>query len=464
MLLTITSTHHPASDLGYLLHKHPDKHQEFPLSFGKAHVFYPENRDDRCTAALLLDIDPLGLVKSFRGRNGPRMLEHYINDRPYVASSFMSVAIAQVFGSALNGRSKGRQELCDTPIPLEVRITSVPVRGGEAILDNLFSPLGYELTITQHDLDETHPEWGLSHYFDITLKCHGRLQDVLSHLYVLIPVLDREKHYYVSEDEVQKLLKHGEGWLKEHPSSDLIINRYLKFQRSLTRIADTALSPVEDGNSTIETDSDVEEQLEKPINLNQNRYKTVINLLKEKGSKRVLDLGCGEGKFLRELLKVKQFSEIVGIDVSSQALNYAEQRLKLSNLPDHMRNRIKLLHGSLIYKDSRIVDYDAACCLEVIEHMELDRLDAFERVLFGHVQPRLAIITTPNQEYNANFPNLENGKYRHPDHRFEWTRQEFLNWVEAICDKYDYAFEIFGIGELDETLGTPTQGALFQVQ
>ena len=460
MLLTITTTHQPASDLGYLLHKHPDIHQEFQLSFGKAHVFYPENNHIRCTAALLLDIDPLNLVKSFRGRGGPRMLEHYINDRPYVASSFMSVAISRVLGSALHGRSKDRPELCNTAIPLEINITSVPVRGGETFLENIFLPLGYELLTKQHLLDDMHPEWGLSHYYTITLKGNARLQEVLSHLYVLIPVLDKEKHYYVSEDEVQKLLKHGEGWLKEHPRREVIVNRYLKFQRRLTRIADTSFSSVEDEVSN-RVDNDTEEQLEKPIYLNQKRYKTVINLLKEKGVNRIVDLGCGEGKFLRELLKVEQFSEIVGIDVSSQALHYAEKKLKLDDLADNIRARIKLLHGSLIYRDSRISGYDAACCLEVIEHMELDRLDAFEKALFYFAKPNLVIITTPNKEYNTNFSNLADGKYRHSDHRFEWSRLEFQNWLEMVCKKYQFTYEIFGIGDIDEKHGAPTQGALF---
>src|SRR5262245_11106948 len=106
MLLTITTTHSPATDLGYLLHKNPARTHTFDLSFGQAHIFYPEVGEERCTAALLLDIDPVGLV---RGRRGPAgeggMLEQYVNDRPYVASSFLSVAISQVFGTAMSGRS-----------------------------------------------------------------------------------------------------------------------------------------------------------------------------------------------------------------------------------------------------------------------------------------------------------------------------------------------------------------------
>src|SRR5215212_6869760 len=166
MLLTITNTHAPATDLGYLLHKSPYRVQSFPLSFGQAHVFYPEARPEQCTAALLLDVDPVGLVRNRRGPSGQgRSLEQYVNDRPYVASSFLSVAIAQVFGSALAGRSRGREELAQTPLPLRARISVLPCRGGEDFLRRLFEPLGYEIVAERHPLDEQFPEWGDSPYY-----------------------------------------------------------------------------------------------------------------------------------------------------------------------------------------------------------------------------------------------------------------------------------------------------------
>jgi 3' terminal RNA ribose 2'-O-methyltransferase Hen1 len=462
MLLTITTTHRPASDLGYLLHKHPDGHKSFELSFGKAHVFYPEVSEDRCTAALLLDIDPLELVRSFRGKGGPRMIEHYINDRPFVASSFMSVALAKAFGTAMSGRSKGRQELCETKIPLEFNLTAVPARGGSKLLQNLFEPLGYQVEAQAYPLDSNQPAWGDSNYFDVRLSVTARLQDALNHLYVLIPVLDRDKHYWVGEDEVEKLLKRGEGWLKEHPLRELITNRYLKHQARLARMATAALIPEAEAVEQDEPDTS-EDQLEKPLNLNEDRYRRVIEVLKEHGVKRVVDLGCGEGRFLRRLLGEKEFTEIVGMDVSSQALDHAEERLRLDQMPDKQRERIKLLHGSLIYKDPRIKDYDAAACIEVIEHMEPDRLDAFETVLFAYTRPRLVIITTPNREYNARFENLEPGKFRHPDHRFEWARKEFEDWAEGVASRNGYTVKFSAIGQLDPELGAPTQMGIFML-
>ncbi|HKR96540.1 MAG TPA: 3' terminal RNA ribose 2'-O-methyltransferase Hen1, partial [Candidatus Angelobacter sp.] len=196
MLLTITTHHQPATDLGYLLHKNPARLQSFELSFGHAHVFYPEATNERCTAALLLDVDPVGLVRNRRGPAGEGgSLDRYVNDRPYVASSFLSVAIAQVFASALGGRSKGRQELAETPIPLTAKISVLQCRGGEELIKKLFEPLGYQLLIQQHVLDEKFPEWGESSYYTVELSAQTRLQDLLTHLYVLIPVLDAEKHY-----------------------------------------------------------------------------------------------------------------------------------------------------------------------------------------------------------------------------------------------------------------------------
>ncbi|HEX7027503.1 MAG TPA: 3' terminal RNA ribose 2'-O-methyltransferase Hen1 [Gammaproteobacteria bacterium] len=463
MLLTITTTHQPASDLGYLLHKHPDKHQVFDLSFGRAHVFYPEVGGEKCTAALMLDIDPHELVQSFRGRGGPRMIEHYINDRPYVVSSFMSVALAKVFGTAMSGRSKGRQELSDCEIPLEFNMTALPARGGAGLLRDLFEPLGYEVIAQAYPLDPAYPEWGDSHYFDVALKTKARLRDALSHLYVLIPVLDKDKHYWVGVDEVEKLLKRGEGWLKAHPKRELITARYLKFQSSLTKMAEAALIPDEEVVDTEESGESGEEQFEKPLNLNELRYGKVLDVLKAHNAKRVVDLGCGEGRLLKRLLNERTFDEIVGVDVSSRALDYAGQRLRLDQLPDKQRERIKLLHGSLIYRDSRIRGYDAAVCVEVVEHLEPDRLDAFEKVLFGYTRPGLVIITTPNREYNARFGNMEPGKFRHPDHRFEWTRREFREWATGVAERNDYCkVEFSSIGEEDEVLGAPTQMAAFE--
>ncbi|HRP05059.1 MAG TPA: hypothetical protein PLV87_09120, partial [Opitutaceae bacterium] len=142
MLLSLSTTHRPATDLGYLLRKNPGRPQSFNLSFGTAHVFYPEATNERCTCALLVEIDPVGLVRNRKGPGDEGLLDQYVNDRPYAASSFLSVAIADVFGTALSGASKERPDLVETPLPLEVEIPVAPCRGGEAFLRGLFEPLG----------------------------------------------------------------------------------------------------------------------------------------------------------------------------------------------------------------------------------------------------------------------------------------------------------------------------------
>jgi 3' terminal RNA ribose 2'-O-methyltransferase Hen1 len=465
MLLMITTTHRPASDLGFLLHKHPDRCQSFDLSFGKAHVFYPEVGPERCSACLLLDVDAVGMV---RGKNASTgfLLTQYVNDRPYAASSFMSVAIAQVFGSALQGRCKDRAELAATPIPLSVRIDVLPVRGGERFLRNVFEPLGYAVAATRCSLDERFPEWGESPYFAVTIEKTTTLADLLTHLYVLIPVFDNAKHYWIGEDEMEKLLAKGEGWLAGHPEKEEITRRYLKFQPSLFREALARLMQEEAPHEADDDDrpaAQPEEALEKPLSLNDQRLGSVVAALRASGAKRVLDLGCGEAKLIQDLLKEKQFEEIFGLDVSIRSLEVAQRRLKLERLPTQQAERVKLIHGSLMYRDKRLEGFDAAAVVEVVEHLDPPRLSAFERVLFEFAKPRTVVLTTPNREYNVKWETLGAGRFRHPDHRFEWTRHELQDWAKAIAGRFGYTVRFVAVGPEHEKLGPPTQMAIFEI-
>ena len=456
MLLTIATTHQPATDLGFLLHKHPDKCQSFPLSIGQAHVFYPESQPDRCTAALLLEIDPVELVRGKSDRN--KSLAHYVSDRPYVASSFMSVAISKVFRTALAGRCDNKPELVQQAIPLTVKLPILPCRGGESFLRQLFEPLGYQVEAETLPLDLI-PEWSNSIYLSVTLQHTIRLCDLLSHLYVLIPVLDDDKHYWVGDEEIDKLLRHGQGWLDLHPHKEQITKRYLKRQGKLARKALAQLT-VEDSQDD-EIQNKEEAAIEKPLSLNQQRLEKVADTLQAHNVSRVIDLGCGEGKLIKRLLQNKSMQTITGVDVAYRELEIAKKRLKLDNLPFHQQDKVKLIQGSLIYRDKRFQGYDAATAIEVIEHLDLNRLAALERVLFEFAQPKLVVITTPNIEYNVRFESLSKGKLRHRDHRFEWTRQEFQNWANSIAERFNYQVNFEGIGEEDAEVGTPTQMAIF---
>ncbi|ABF40977.1 Methyltransferase type 12 [Candidatus Koribacter versatilis Ellin345] len=464
MLLTITNERTPATDLGYLLHKSPERLHSFSLAYGKAHIFYPEATPERCTVALLLEIDPIGLVRNRRGPSGDNhSLEHYVNDRPYVASSFLSVALARVLGTAMAGKSKHRAGLVDEPLPLTAKLAVIFSRGGEEAIRKLFAPLGYEVKAERHPLDENFPEWGQGPYYALELRKEVTVRELLNHLYVLIPVLDPDKHYWVGDDEVDKLLRKGEGWLKTHPERDYIVRRYLKRRGRLTRMALARLvDETPDPDAELEKKTQQEEEIEKPLKLHEQRLNAVAEKLKEAGAQRVVDLGCGEGKLLRALLKEKQFKEIFGMDVSYRSLEIAADRLKLETMPPTQKKRIQLVQGSLMYRDKRIAGFDGATVVEVIEHLDEPRLAAFERVLFDFAKPSTVVITTPNSEYNVKFETLPAGQMRHKDHRFEWTRAQFQDWATALAARYGYTVSFFPIGDEDQVVGAPSQMGVFQ--
>lgn len=458
MFLRLATTHRPATDLGYLLAKNPARAQSFSLSFGTAHVFYPEVGDERCAAALFVDIDPVRLSRRTDDLEVP-----YVNDRPYVANSFLSVAIAEVFTSALQGRSRERQALAEQAIPLTADVPALVARGGEGVIRRLFEPLGYTVLTTPIPLD---PQLGYHQPRARSLSLTGttRLVDLLSHLYVLLPVLDDDKHYWVGSDEVDKLLDHGEGWLAGHPERDEIVHRYLRRQRSLAAAALARLVPGAENPGDPAADDEKqgdEDALEQKVTLNQARLDAVLAALHAAQARRVLDVGCGEGRLLRELNKDPSFTAIAGMDVSARALELAARRLKLEQMPERKRARIRLFHGSLGYRDERLSGYDALCAVEVIEHLEPTRLPAFERVLFADARPRLVLITTPNADYNVRFASLPAGKFRHADHRFEWTRAQFAAWAQGVAERHGYTVSLVAIGPDDAEVGAPTQMAAF---
>jgi len=463
MLLTIGTTHHPATDLGFLLHKRPGRLQEFPLPVGTAQVFYPEATDERCTVALLLEVDPVGLVR--RGMRFPR-IDQYVNDRPYAASSFMSVALGRVFGTAMSGRCDARPDLARRPLPLTARLPVLPCAGGEPFLRRMFEPLGYAVAADPHPLDPAFPEWGASPYLSVTLDGEVRLADLLSHLYVLIPVLDGTKHYWVEESEVGKLLRRGEPWLSGHPERELIAARSLARDRALTGRAMEQLlrdEPPPDDEAA-EREEAEEEAVEAPVRLNEARLGAVLAVLRGSGARRVLDLGCGNGKLLAGLIAERQFTEIVGADVSHRALETAARRLRLDRMPSAQRGRVNLMQTALTYRDRRLAGFDAAAVVEVIEHLDPVRLAGFTRVLFGATRPRTVVVTTPNREYNALFDGMAPGAMRHRDHRFEWTRDEFRAWSGGAAAVHGYEVRHVPVGPEDAELGPPTQMAVFTLR
>nr|WP_221473778.1 3' terminal RNA ribose 2'-O-methyltransferase Hen1 [Planomonospora venezuelensis] len=521
-MLTISTTLRPATDLGYLLHKHPDRVQEFGQSYGTARVFYPEASEERCTAALMLDVDPVRLVRS-RGRSTPDYaLGQYVNDRPYAASSLLAGALADVFRTARAGRCASRPELAAGPVPLEITLPALPCRGGPELAHRLFEPLGWAVEARAVPLDEGFPEWGDSRYVRLALRGEVRLADALNQLYVLLPVLDDAKHYWIAPDEVDKLIRAGESWLAAHPERGLITRRYLGRRWALARTAFARLAELGD---------DVEEDLEPPVEedpepsreegaeppaeepsataaeepagprdeagprvgavesgavesgavesgtvepgtvepgtvepgakrpLNAVRREAVAGVLRELGAHTVIDLGCGTGQLVGALLADPAFTRVAGTDVSAHALTVAARKLRLDRMPDRQRERLELFQGALTYTDDRFAGYDAAVLMEVVEHVDLPRLPALERVVFGAARPGHVVVTTPNAEYNVRYEFLTG--MRHPDHRFEWTRAEFAAWAAKVCDEYRYTVAFRPVGDDDPELGPPTQMAVF---
>ncbi|MER6976921.1 3' terminal RNA ribose 2'-O-methyltransferase Hen1 [Streptomyces carpinensis] len=478
MFLTITTTgtpERPATDLGFLLHKHPGRAQGFSTSYGTAHVLYPEADDRRCTAALLLEVDPVALVRrgKGKGRGGApdAALAQYVNDRPYAASSLLAVALSSVFSSAMRGVCDARPQRARQPMPLRIEVPALPARGGPDLVRRLFEPLGWTVTAQPVALDTEFPEWGDSRYVGLVLESGAlTLAEALRHLYVLLPVLDDGKHYWVSSDEVDKLLRAGEGWLAGHPEQKLITSRYLARRWSLTRqamerlelvrLAEADDSEVEDIDNAVEAESETEQ---KPTPLAVRRREAIVAALKESGAARVLDLGCGQGQLVQELLKDARFTEIVGVDVSMRALTIASRRLRLDRMGERQAGRVELLQGSLAYTDNRLKGYDAAVLSEVIEHLDLPRLPALEYAVFGSARPRTVLVTTPNVEYNVRWESLPAGHVRHGDHRFEWTREEFRAWAHAVAERHGYGVGFVPVGPDDPEVGPPTQMAVFEL-
>lgn len=464
MLLTITSEGDNSQDLSYLLHKNPDKVQMFNITGGKAHVFYPEYSKKKTTVALLLDIDTIEIIRNIRLPDNGFMLKNYINDRPYVASSFTSHAISEVFSSALNGKCKLKPELVELEMDFEININVLKIKGGNsAWINKIFEPLGYKVEFKRHFLNENFTQWGESNYYSVKLKNNITLQKLLSQLYVLLPVFDYEKHYFISTNEIDKLLDKGKEWLSGHPEKDIITKRYLN---NLKKYYNPALERLNENNNEdlykeeIENINDVE--VEKKLSLNKQRLKTVFDKVKDSGYTSIMDLGCGEGKLLKMLLKDSKFSKITGMDVSYSELQKAKDNLYYEELSDKQKERLTLIQGSLLYKDERLKNHEVATVIEVIEHLELFSLKYLEKVLFSYLKPNMIIITTPNSEYNQKYENLENELFRHHDHRFEWSRKEFYDWLKNIQNEYKYNFEVFEIGESDNLLGSPTQMAVLK--
>jgi 3' terminal RNA ribose 2'-O-methyltransferase Hen1 len=461
-------------------------------------TFYPEAAEQRCTAALLLEIDPVGLVRGRRragpGSGGPEAfsLAEYVNDRPYAASSMLAVALGRVFRTAMTGRCEARPELAARALPLQISIPALSCRGGTDLAHRLLGPLGWDVQARGLPLDPELPEWGDSRYFTVQLTGQVRLSDALSHLYVLLPVLDDSKHYWV-DAEIDKLPRAGGDWLAAHPERDLNTHRYLAHQRKLAATAVARLAEVDDtepealdnavpeapdnavpaapgtaapGTATPEADSAITGTPPPRSPLAQQRRDAVLavlrdTVLRDRAAARVADLSCGEGSLVALLLREPAVARVLGVDVSPRALERTAQRLHLDTMPERQRDRVDLLQSSLTYADARLGGLDGAVLMEVIEHVDPPRLGGLEQTVFGSARPGTVVVTTPNAEHNVRFTDLRPGAFRHPDHRFEWTRPQFRDWAGGVAGRHGYQVRFLPVGPDDPGVGPPTQMAVF---
>ncbi|MDA0638326.1 methyltransferase domain-containing protein, partial [Nonomuraea sp. MCN248] len=367
-------------------------------------------------------------------------------------------------------------------------------------------PLGWRVSALPVPLDEGSPEWGDSRYVRLELSGTVRLADALNQLYVLLPVLDDGKHYWITSDEIDKLVRAGEGWLYGHPERGLITRRYLGRRWALARTALARLAELGDepeerlepalaeeapeGETAADEAAAAEAEAhgatgddahgvagggagtsgasgdevpgalgEKRAPLSAQRRAAVLRTLEELGATSVIDLGCGQGELVGALLSRPRFARVAGMDVSAMALAIAARKLKLERMPDAKRARLTLFQGALTYTDARLAGYDAAVLMEVVEHVDPPRLAALEQVVFGHARPGHVVVTTPNVEYNPRYAFLTG--LRHPDHRFEWTRAEFAAWARGVGERHGYRVELRPVGEEDPELGPPTQMGVF---
>lgn len=453
MYLSLSTTSAPVEDLTFLLHKHPDRLHQRTLSVGEASVFCTELTAERCTVALMLDVDAIGLVRGQGAAMESFTLGQYVNDRPYVASSLLTGAIRGVFGTALAGNCDNRPERTTTPLDLELHMPTMSSDRGEALIRQLWEPLGWRVETAALPLDPEVPEWGDSNIFDVRLSGTLTLQEALQHLIVLLPVLDNAKHYWVDHTEPEKLLRHGGDWLGAHPERQLILRRFLRHQRDL-------IGALDDG-SGVTTATSVPGDAAPIPSLARQRRDAVHAELRRLGASSVLDMGCGQGALLAPLLRDPSITRLVGADVSARALAQAERRLRLDEAADELRNKVSLIQSSLTYRDERLSGFDAMVLMEVIEHLDEGRLPALERTVFGDARPTHVLVTTPNVEYNINYPGLAPGAMRNHDHRFEWSRAEFAEWAVRVGDAHGYQVRFDGIGPDDPDSGPATQMAVF---
>ncbi|PUB11135.1 3' terminal RNA ribose 2'-O-methyltransferase Hen1 [Paenisporosarcina sp. OV554] len=444
MQLTIQASGDNVKAISYLLSKNPSNLYERNHKGHLVRLFYSKFTETELEVTIFVTPDPIELVKN---NSNSYDITHYINDREFAVSSIFCSFIRSALGTALNGQPREEHiKWVDYPFPFNFEFGPVVSTLSDEELKNLFEPIGYEVTITRPEIEYSFQVKDKSSARYISIEGVKTLQEGLRHLFVLIPVIDNYKHYFIDEKEIEKLERYGEGWLEQHPLRDLIYRKALRFKEIY---------------SLVENSGREEKKVEpvKKVRLNELRYERIVDTVSRMKPKTVVDFGSGEGKLSVQLGFVEGVKEILAVEPSeSESLKALNRFNKVKNIDEFVVPEI--LWGSLFYYDERLKDKDIIILCEVIEHIDEYRLPKAMDTVLNDYQPGALIITTPNREYNEVYDMEEH--LRHNDHRFEWTREEFSRWCTERNHRNDYELLFDGIGEEHETHGFPTQMCVFK--
>lgn len=481
MYLTIKATGEHASMISHLLAKNPHNLYDRTEKGARVRLVYTSFQPQDTEAMLFVTPDPIELVK---GTPDHYDITQYINDRELAVSSLFCSYIRPALGTALNGKPKADYiDWVDYRFTLQMTFGPVASDLPDHVIESLFQPLGYEVQIERGEIDYSFDLKNRSTVRHIQISGQQTLQQMLRQLYILIPVLDNYKHYYINEDEIERLRRYGEGWLSTHPQHDLMIKRSLRFaplvkeyeqqvakESSIdalsTEISTNSIqSNKEQAQSTeqqLERINTIETETETPVvRLNELRYRAIVeqvSLLPQR--KQVIDFGAGEGKLSVRLGQIEGVEQVWAVEPSMQSqLRAIDRFAKLEGRTDDVIPVITI--GSLFYRDERWVDQDVIILCEVIEHINEVRLPQVIHTLFTDYRPQTLIMTTPNREYNEVY-QMDADEIRHTDHRFEWTRAELEQYCTQWIQNRPYTFTISGIGDKHEQHGQPTQMVVFR--
>lgn len=443
MQLSLNVKGNGAEAVSYLLAKNPNNLYERDEKGFKVRSVYSVFTKEEVKYLIYVKPDPIDLVRS-----SPQVydISHYINDREFAVSSLFVSAIRKALGTALNGKPQEEYvQWVEHRFDMEVAFGPIATDLPDGELAELFKPIGYNVEIKRAASTLRSKSSALF----ITLTGKQTIQNLLKHLFILIPVIDNYKHYFIDEREIEKVDRYGEGWLDAHPLKQFIVKRALRFQNLIRQ------------SKFYDRERHNQENREtKKIRLNELRYEKIVDFIRTIPKRdTVVDLGAGEGKLSVKLGYLDGVKEILSVEPSNKSRVRAIQRFEEAEGTDGFTLPTSLA-GSLFYFDDRLVNKDIMVLCEVIEHIDEYRIPKMMEAIFRSYQPRVLIVTTPNQEYNVIYDMDET--MRHHDHRFEWTRDDFQENCEQWIKESPYYIQFEGIGEEHPEYGTPTQMAIFR--